>query len=892
MNPLRRVLASWHARKAKREQWALLEVKARYHAFRIFLENNGRALELIVDIDSLLSRGEDDELPSLVDELLAVSGELVDGLNLLSGDAHPGLYALHGRMAEALRARLSAVTGVRGHVSACMLLDDLEPAAYRQAGTKAANLATLRRMGLPVPDGFVCTVRACRQFLNNDGLDTEIRRMLRNVEYGRAGLMAVADEIRDKVLTAPLPVDLSRSLLVCHARLMEGKAGGTVSVRSSGVAEDRADHSFAGQYTSVLNVAGGDALLNAFREVVASGFGARAIAYRQRAGMDPAGFDLAVLFQTMVRARAAGVLMTRDPGRPRNERMLLSAVSGLGTMAVDGSAPADLYRPWRSDAERGTMDGATDPEAVIVRKTVRTVADHGGGLREEAVPAQERDRPLLAPELIVQLTRYGEMIENLYGMAQDIEWAVDDDGQLSVLQARPLRVSSGGSAPAGPVQQPLVSGVCASAGKAVGRVLLARSAEELADIMRALPVSEDGSRILVLPQGLVEASRHLPRCAGLIVDAGNPTDHLSCIARECGLPMITGAGAAARDLAADQWVVLDADNGQVLEAAPELWAAVSPPAARVRTATGGASDGRVLDPSREELRHQVAQLNLTDAYGPTFSQSQCRSVHDLVRYTHEMAVLAMFHAGDLVMNEAGGLLRPLDIGVPFHFLVIDVGGGVRREATSPGGMALGLRVRVLGLGDILSRPLAALCEGLTTPGLSWHSAMDGSALSGLLSRSMLDARSTRPVGSFNYALAARDYLNLNSRVEFHFAMLDAVCGGNAQANYIRFRFKGGGTGPERTSRRALFLREVLEENGFITSVKGDLVTASLTGVGREVVRARLVMLGRLIGFSRCLDAAMRDDDTAHRLARGFLSGCYDSQRILEQSEVAARQSAS
>jgi pyruvate,water dikinase len=89
-------------------------------------------------------------------------------------------------------------------------------------------------------------------------------------------------------------------------------------------------------------------------------------------------------------------------------------------------------------------------------------------------------------------------------------------------------------------------------------------------------------------------------------------------------------------------------------------------------------------------------------------------------------------------------------------------------------------------------------------------------------------------------------------------------------------------GAERTRRRALFLREVLEESGFVTSVKGDLVTASLTGAGRETVRARLVMLGRLIGFSRCLDAVMGDDGTARRLARGFLAGVYDSSKILEE----------
>ncbi len=879
MNPLKRILTAWRERRAQKEEWALREVKARYHAFRIFLENNGRALELIVDMDRALSKGEDDDLHGIMEELLVVSGELVDGLNLLSGDAYPGLYALHGRMGGDLRSRLAALGALPAHLSPCVPLDAVEPAAHRQVGTKAGNLAALRRMGLPVPDGFACTVRACRRFLEEKGLADEIRRTLREAELGRMGLGEAAGEVRRMILAMPLPADLGRALRASLARLA---GDGSVSVRSSGVAEDSAAHSFAGQYSSLLNVSGDEAVERAFREVVASSFGARAVAYRQRIGMDPAGFDLAVLVQRMVRARAAGVLMTRDPGRPGSGRMLVSAVPGLGTLAVGGAAPADLYRPWRSDAEKEAAGGPAGDDALIARKTVREVPDVSGGLREEAVPDSERDAPLLDAEQVARLARYGEMIENLYGMPQDIEWALDDEGALFVLQARPLRVGSGGTAPAGPVQEPLVGGMCASAGKAVGRVLVARSAEELEGVVAGLPAREDGARILVLPQGLVEASPHLCRFAGLIVDAGNPTDHLSCIARECSLPMITGAGEAARVLEDGQWVVLDADNAQVLEAAADLWAPLALSMARQRTLADAPRDRRALDPPREELRELVARLNLTDAYGPTFSLAQCRSVHDLVRYTHEMAVLAMFHAGDLVMEEAGGLLHPLDIGVPFHFLVVDVGGGVRREAGGKGAQGRGLRRRVLGAGDILSRPLAALCEGLTTPGLSWHSGPDGAAVSGLLSRNMLDARSARPVGSFNYALAARDYLNLNSRVEYHFAMLDAVCGGSAQANYIRFRFKGGGASAERTGRRAMFLREVLEGSGFTTTVKGDLVTASLTGAGRDTVRARLVMLGRLIGFSRCLDGVMRDDETARLLARGFLAGRFDSERILKE----------
>jgi pyruvate,water dikinase len=149
----------------------------------------------------------------------------------------------------------------------------------------------------------------------------------------------------------------------------------------------------------------------------------------------------------------------------------------------------------------------------------------------------------------------------------------------------------------------------------------------------------------------------------------------------------------------------------------------------------------------------------------------------------------------------------------------------------------------------------------------------------LFSRTFLDGRSPRPAGSFNYAVVTEDYLNLNSRVEYHFAMLDTVCGASPMDNYIRFRFKGGGTGHERSRRRAIFLCKVLEANGFAATAVADLVTASLVGAAQPAIEQRLVMMGRLLGFSRLLDAVMDDDQTPQRLAEAFLAGRYDQRMV-------------
>ena len=433
-----------------------------------------------------------------------------------------------------------------------------------------------------------------------------------------------------------------------------------------------------------------------------------------------------------------------------------------------------------------------------------------------------------------------------------------------------------------------MAGTCASSGKAVGRVQRVHSATELKhfNVSRRKNISEDPS-ILVLPQSIVDAARLMQNYVGAIIDVGNPTDHLSCIAREYGIPMITGAANALATLQDGQWIILDADQGVVVEAPESIQAAAALAySERLQKATqnpAGNEERRLanqstISPKRQKLRELVVPLNLTDAYGPTFSIMECKSIHDIVRYTHEMAVLAMFNVGDRIMEEAGGLLRPLEIGVPFDFLVIDVGGGIRRDPNKSLRKRLAVH-KPLSKDDILSIPLTAFCEGLLTPGLSWHSGPDLDALSDIFSRTLLDARTARPAGSYNYALAARDYLNLNARVEFHFAMLDAICGRDSHANYIRFRFKGGGAGFQRGRRRAIFLRHILENNSFYTTVADDLITASLVGASKEVVYERLIMLGRLMGFSRFLDGVMTDDSTPLKLAEAFLAGRFDSRSV-------------
>jgi pyruvate,water dikinase len=128
-------------------------------------------------------------------------------------------------------------------------------------------------------------------------------------------------------------------------------------------------------------------------------------------------------------------------------------------------------------------------------------------------------------------------------------------------------------------------------------------------------------------------------------------------------------------------------------------------------------------------------------------------------------------------------------------------------------------------------------------------------------------------------MVARDYMNLNARMEFHFAMIDTVCGRNPKENYIRFRFKGGATRMVQRERRAGFIAEVLQFYDFFTDARGDLVNGTITEMPQIDVEERLVMLGRLLGFTRLMDAVMHNDKSPKIMARAFIDGNYSLEGV-------------
>ncbi|SDM38750.1 PEP/pyruvate-binding domain-containing protein [Actinomyces ruminicola] len=287
-------------------------------------------------------------------------------------------------------------------------LDDADAADRSRTGGKGACLAQCRSLGLPVPDGFCITTKA---FLA--GARTHTR------EVGVRGSEPF-----------PFPPGLETALLDAYERL--GRPA--VAVRSSGADEDGHSISLAGQHETVLGVSGESALLDAVRACWASAFSERATEYRHRREI-PQAAPLAVIVQRMVEPEVSGVLFTRDPVSGAEDAAVVSASYGLGESVVSGLVVPDVFRLSKTPPRVvGRGLGAKETRLDLTPKSV--VATE--------VPPAERERLCLDDDQLLRLLAVGMRLEEYYGCAQDVEWALCD-GDVVLLQSRPVTAGVGGS---------------------------------------------------------------------------------------------------------------------------------------------------------------------------------------------------------------------------------------------------------------------------------------------------------------------------------------------------------------------------------------------------------------------------------------------------------------
>ncbi len=298
-------------------------------------------------------------------------------------------------------------------------------------GGKAANLARLESLGLPVPPWYAVATEAFERALAAAGLRARIQARL-EAAGSEADLRRVSEEIRGWVLGMELPSDLITEIERSHAaRIPPIPDSAYVAVRSSAAGEDAAGESFAGLHDSFLYIKGRKPLLDAVRRVWASGYNERALAYRRAKGIPLASIAVGVVVQRMVEARVSGVLFTANPNNGDVHEVVVSALWGAGEGLVSAGLDADTFT-----VDKETLE--VREEVADKREQLLLDAAAGGGLVRTEVPPELRTRSSLSREQVLDLARMGMAVERHYGRPQDLEFAIDESGKLFLLQARPV----------------------------------------------------------------------------------------------------------------------------------------------------------------------------------------------------------------------------------------------------------------------------------------------------------------------------------------------------------------------------------------------------------------------------------------------------------------------
>ena len=435
-------------------------------------------------------------------------------------------------------------------------LADLELVGGKNSslGEMVGNLSTA---GVLVPDGFATTAEAYWSFIGDTGLADMISAELAGLDTDDVRRLAdVGSRIRAAVVDQPFPTGLEADIRTAYERLAGGDGERSFAVRSSATAEDLPDASFAGQQETFLNVRGIDAILVAVRQVFASLFNDRAIAYRVHHGFAHEQVALSAGVQQMVRSDvgASGVMFTVDTESGFTDAVFITSSYGLGEAVVQGAVNPDefyVYKPALKAGRPAILKRGIGSKAT---KMIYT-ADLTVGKTTEFVDVDAADRRLLSlsDAEVEELARQAVAIEEHYGRPMDIEWAKDGvDGRLYILQARPETVQSRQAA--GSVQRFRMDrkGPVLVEGRAIGQRIGAGPVRVLqsVDAMHEFVPGE----VLVADMTDPDWEPIMKRAAAIVTNRGGRTCHAAIIARELGIPAVVGTSTATRDLA-DRWPV-------------------------------------------------------------------------------------------------------------------------------------------------------------------------------------------------------------------------------------------------------------------------------------------------------------------------------------------------
>ena len=288
-------------------------------------------------------------------------------------------------------------------------------------GGKALGLARLTHHGFPVPSWFALAREALDLFVTRNQLGPLLARAEASQSY--------ENEVLTRFLAGVMPDEVARSIR--EALEQRGLSNIEIAVRSSGLDEDSADASFAGQFTSLLFQKGEEQIFSAIKRCWASGYSERALAYRLNRALPLCDIAIGVVLQRMVDATIAGVIFTRHPLKVLSrDLVLVSAVYGAGEGLVSGLLAADTYEISREERKVITRD--------VAAKSVALRRNSTSGLREEPLLEELKNAACLDDAKLLKLLELALRLELCCGAPQDAEWVIDSKDEMFLVQTRPI----------------------------------------------------------------------------------------------------------------------------------------------------------------------------------------------------------------------------------------------------------------------------------------------------------------------------------------------------------------------------------------------------------------------------------------------------------------------
>ena len=452
--------------------------------------------------------------------------------------------------------------------------DHLRMTDVGEVGGKNASLgemiSQLAATNVRVPGGFATTADAFREFLAYQGLATRINAALDVLDVDDVDTLAkVGAQIRQWIVDTPFPPALESEIKREYEALigLSGE-GASFAVRSSATAEDLPDASFAGQQESFLNIHGYDNILHAVKEVFASLYNDRAIAYRVHKGFAHSEVALSAGIQRMVRSDsgASGVMFSMDTESGFDKVVFITASYGLGETVVQGAVNPDEFYVHKDTLALGKPSIIRRNLGSKLIKMIFTESRTAGKSTETVDVAEtERYRYALTDADVLELARYAVIIENHYQRPMDIEWGKDgQDGKLYILQARPETVKSQATHSAGGVNvlekyKLKQHGKVLTSGRAIGQKIGSgpvRIVKDPSEMNRVQP-----GDVLVADMTDPNWEPVMKRASAIVTNRGGRTCHAAIIARELGIPAIVGCGNATSSLNEGESVTISCAEG-------------------------------------------------------------------------------------------------------------------------------------------------------------------------------------------------------------------------------------------------------------------------------------------------------------------------------------------